>query len=504
MPITAKILETAKSDPERPALVEGDRTVTYAEIAQSGAIYDSLNAAVKSNRLAAAASNFTNSLRVAVCLSSALEAAYLVASLAGFDVVTLVLDPKWPLEHRANAAEQGGMQVVVTDDEVFAVAIAESLKIPVLSFSEIATNAKSLSEPKVRGSNEPFLLIFTSGTTDLPKGFYRTRNSWRYNVEISKRYLFAESGIKTIAPGPISYSLTLYALIETLATGGTLHLQSEFNVRACYRSIVEEEIPRLVCVPAILTALTEYADTVGLHLNELKYAVVGGAALNPKTRNQFEKVAPNAKLLSYYGAAEIGFIGYSMGSEMLTPFEGVELSIRKYDATGEPKTPAAELETGELGSLYVRVPSQADRYVTVEAPGGLVTQADGWATVHDQAYKQSDGFVLMGRSGEIANTGGHKVSLMQVDAALENATGHPAVAVAIKHEKLGEKVVAVVESSDPLTKKEILQRLREILPPQFVPQQLYRAEKLPRTAGGKIRREETRQWLQQGKYQRLI
>jgi long-chain acyl-CoA synthetase len=72
-------------------------------------------------------------------------------------------------------------------------------------------------------ASEPFLMLFSSGTTSNPKAFIKTRQQYRDNVAVSSAHLEPLPDVASLAPGPVSYSLTLYAVVESLATGGSVH-----------------------------------------------------------------------------------------------------------------------------------------------------------------------------------------------------------------------------------------------------------------------------------------
>lgn len=508
MPFTGTVMDTARRHPDRVAIAERDRRVTYGELVDmSPIVFAGVRAALRRQHSSAEGVDAPVDLRglplIAICVESALDVATLTAVLAGYGVVTTVMDPRWPAEHRIRAVRSGGARLVVTEDATFAEELTEAgWTGTVLTPAELLDEGRgALSAgdvpipPQVRDATEPFCLIFTSGTTDLPKGFLRTRQSWRVNMRVSEEYLYASPGVKTIAPGPLAYSLTLYALVETLGTAGSMWLQSRFDPIGVAQTIDETSVKRLVAVPAVLPALAAAARRRDSTLPSLRHVVVGGANLSAAVRQAFEEAVPSASVLCYYGAGEIGFIGVSRSGEgnVLEPIRGVELSVRN-DA-GE------EVSPGELGQLFVRVASQGDRYIT--AGGDPITGPDGWSTVNDMARFRDGTLTLEGRAGDIAVTGGHKVSLLQIERVLHGFPGCESATVVTQPDAvLGERLVAVVEAPAP-DKSMLLEHLSAHLAPQFVPHRFVEAANLPRTVGGKIRRGQVREELAAGRYRRL-
>lgn len=540
MPFTQKILETAQSHPNRVAIADSSDSLSYRDLVlKSPELYAAIEfllASIENNEglLKGPGAKTKNSKLPAeivgipvimISLERALEAASLVAMLAGYKTISSVLDPSWPLNHRTRSVWESGAKVLITDDEEFVEELHKNdwhgATVTLTQLNELIENQSNkkakklendvdstkLQKPKMRSGYEPFILIFTSGTTDAPKAFLRTRDSWRVNLGVSRKYLYAGCGMSTIAPGPLAYSLTLYALVEVLGTGGTMWLQSRFDPVEAVNLIDDNYIERLVAVPAVLPAMQIAARRKSSNLLSLKNAVVGGASLSHRIREDFKKVAKNCEILSYYGAAEIGFIAYSTGDngDLLNLFDGVEVQVR--DPEGQ------NLSDGELGTLFVRVASQGDQYISAannsKTEKLLITGADGWATVNDQARLVNGRLSLAGRAGDIAVTGGHNVSLAQIDRAAENTPDlEVAIAVAVPDKFMGTIIALVIEtgkqSANLPNKNIILSSLKEALAPQFVPKRIYLAKEIPRTVGGKLRRTETLKELLDNKYERML
>src|SRR5699024_7479708 len=151
--------------------------------------------------------------------------------------------------------------------------------------------------PAARPASEPFLMLFSSGTTSNPKAFIKTRQQYRDNVAVSSAHLEPLPGVATLAPGPVSYSLTLYAIIESLApgpvsysltlyaiieslaTGGSVHVADVFDPFTIGSRIAAESITRIVAVPAVVKALAEAADRSRERFRGLELVVTGGANL---------------------------------------------------------------------------------------------------------------------------------------------------------------------------------------------------------------------------------
>ncbi|MCG7303810.1 fatty acid--CoA ligase family protein [Pseudoglutamicibacter albus] len=581
MPITRSIHATAAKHPERPAITTSNRSLTYRElvresrhtIAAASWLHRkvrletqpttrraaSVGAAAVAGRTGSAGKAELAARPVtAVCTASAFAAARIMAALAGTDHIFAAIDPRWPAEHQRNIVLAAGIGVVIVDDTQAATTLRSSLgtdwggvicTMPefrnlehtaatdsgeagdsttgdgAAGVADVAERRPDTSRP----DSEPFLMLFSSGTTAAPKAFLKTRGQYRANLAVSKRHLGLGPGVVTFAPGPFAYSLTLYAAVETLATGGTIHLASNtdtLTLAGLGERVARENITRIVTVPAMLRGIITQATRTPEQFADLDLIVVGGADLPENLRNELAAVLPHTELISYYGAAEIGFIGQGIPDHpgWHEVYDGVEVQIRSED--GEP------MPDGELGTIWVRAASCSDGYVVGGGPmdggGAGSDNADGsasrlldehgWASVGDQGrVRIVDGrqqVQVVGRAGDTINTGGHKVALPEVTRAYAGLTvdgqAFEAVAVGLPDATLGTVLALAVEDSglgtggggarvNPrLTKAALREWGRARLAPQFVPAQYYVVSRIPRTVGGKVKTAELAELLRSG------
>nr|WP_209044057.1 fatty acid--CoA ligase family protein [Brevibacterium marinum] len=527
------ILDVAGRDTEQLALVGAEESLTYSELVEDSrrmfAVVDELHRAQADPPTSAPE---TDGIPItAISTTSAFHTSRIIAGLAGFRAVSAAIDPRWPLAHQLGVIRTTGIGLVISDSPALAEALAASdWTGTVISFADFRAReaavvadasahpacANSAPAPTVRDAAEPFLMLFSSGTTSSPKAFIKTRQQYRDNVAVSAAHLDPLPGVATLAPGPVSYSLTLYAVIESLATGGSVHVADEFDPITMGRRIAAEAITRVVAVPAVVRALAEAARRDPERFLGLDLVVTGGANLPASIRERLGEILPSTRLISYYGAAEIGFIGDSRDGDgtWITIYPSIGAQIRSESGRQVPE--------GELGTLWIRAAACSYGYVT-GTTDAVLRGADGWATVDDQGRIENGMLQLAGRAGDIAITGGHKVSLPEVERAFETYANLGEVcAIAIDDTSLGSIIALVIEggASAPESgpgasgtgsgtsesgpgKTALIAHARDRLASQFVPRRIYRLERLPRTVGGKIRRAETVDLIMDGQGQRL-
>lgn len=483
MPITRTVLDEARLHPGRTAIAVPEATLDYATLLEGGRrTWAAVQRAVSGSPMMPVPEAQGLPV-VGVSLTRAFHTARIVAALAGYPVISAVLDPRWPIDHQAAVIVRAGMSVVLGQSAELAAALGErgwpGRFLTLEQFLALEEETPPAEPPTVRSGAEPFLLLFSSGTTRAPKAFMKTRYQYRQNFAVSSAHLEPLPAEATLAPGPVSYSLTLYALIESLASGGSIHLADRIDPLTALRRIRTQNITRIVAVPALLRGLLA-AERHSPALAGVRLVVTGGANLSKATREEFARSAPQARLISYYGAAEIGFIGDSRSGDGTTLDIYPEVQVRVGDDPGHP------LPEGELGTIWVRAAAASDDYVAGTSDEHL--QKDGWASVHDQGRLVAGRLHLAGRAGDIAVTGGHKVSLTDVERAFDGMPGLGAVcALALPHPELGSVIALVAEGPGP-DRQELQARARDSLAPQFVPRRWFRVPALDRTVGGKVRR----------------
>lgn len=505
VPLTGTVLRTAQQYPDRVAIGAGGQQLGYAElVADSRRAFAAVAHLHAAQHDPPAPARETGGIPVtAVSLTSAFHTGRILAGLAGYRAVSAAIDPRWPLEHQVGVVMGVGIGVVISDSEELHAALRAAgwggSVITLDDFVRLENDVAPADPPAVRDGDEPFLLLFSSGTTRHPKAFLKTRGQYRANFAVSSAHLEPLPGAATLAPGPVSYSLTLYALIECLASGGSAYLADSFDPIAAGSLIREHAISRVVAVPAIVSSLAVAARREPARFGSLELIVTGGANLSTVVRGAIAEALPRVRVISYYGAAEIGFIGDSRDGDgtLIDVYDGVAASIRRGDGseiTGDD----------ELGTLWIRAAACSDGYIAGTADEELV-DANGWATVHDQARWSAGRLHLVGRAGDVIVTGGHKVSLAEVERAFEGAPGigascaislpdarRGAIVALVVEPAPGTATAATAEAGRPRVDRTALVAIaRQRLAPQFVPRRWFRVATLPRTVGGKIRREAT-------------
>ncbi len=346
-----------------------------------------------------------------------------------------------------------------------------------------------------------FLYGFTSGTTSLPKAFTRSRESWRRSFEAGTDYFGLTRHDRTLAPGPLSSSLTLYALAESLHAGATFVTLPEFDLAAALACVADREITRLVLVPTMLRLLSERGLAGGVNGRALTRIVSAGARLDPATLAAARRFAPNATIQQYYGAAELSFIaawtlrpGDAPGANATAvgrALPGVSLSIR--DEAGR------ELPRNEPGAIFVRSDLVSNGYAWGD--DGAAFRRDGdWCTVGDLGFlDQDDVLHFLNRRLDMIVTSGRNVYPQEVEAALQQLPGVASViAVGVPDARRGARLVVAVLGSPEVDAATLRRASAASLAEAKRPRSYYRLTALPLAPTGKLSRHLLARWITEG------
>ncbi|WP_347107451.1 AMP-binding protein [Paenarthrobacter sp. S56] len=343
-----------------------------------------------------------------------------------------------------------------------------------------------------------FLVGLTSGTTSVPKAFTRSRRSWQASFEASIEFFGLSRDDHTLAPGPLSASLNLYALSECLYAGSTFHALESFDVGDAHCAIVHHGITRLVLAPTMLRLLSERGLAGDVDASGIRSIVCAGSKLDGRTLEAARRWAPRAVIYEYYGASELSFVSGTRlgagepldigGTGIGRPFPGVDVRILDDDGR--------ILADGQHGNISVQSDMVSNGYLWGD-DGHALRCLDGWYTVGDQGFLRDGVLHILGRRSDMIITSGKNVYPHEVELALASVPGiEAAVAVGAPDDLRGERVVAgIVPAYGAVTATQLRTGLDGLLARDKWPLQFYVMAALPMTDRGKISRKVLLDWI---------
>jgi long-chain acyl-CoA synthetase len=370
--------------------------------------------------------------------------------------VPVIRDPAWP-------ADVAHRQI-----ELAARAASEQAGAQDVGWAGVEVVGQPWPEWDPEAAGPSLMVLPTSGSSATPRLVVRTARSWQDSLDPFTAVTGIGPGDVVWAPGGPSSTLTLFAVWHALARGLPVIAGGRWR-GAVAAGPAAREATAVQCVPAVLADVVA-AGEAGL-LPSLRVAVVAGAALPAGLRRRAE--ACGMSVVEYYGATELSFVAVDTDGTGLRPFPGVEVDVRPD------------------GTVWVRSPYLALRYLDPASTGPLRQDDAGWAGVGDLGSLGADGALdLRGRGEDSVSVGGHVVLVADVEAVLGAVEGvAEVVCLGEPHARLGERVVVAVRpvgGADPVPAMRLAARTQ--LPSPARPVRYVVLNELPRTSGGKIAR----------------
>jgi acyl-CoA synthetase (AMP-forming)/AMP-acid ligase II/thioesterase domain-containing protein/acyl carrier protein len=366
----------------------------------------------------------------------------------------------------------------------------------VSSFDEIGLQQigpVARERPAAEVTAQSWAAIFkTSGTTGRSKRVPVTHENLIEMARKMERWLTLGPADRAACIMPIYYNAGFKAtLLVPLLIGCSVALPESPSANDFERWVDDLRPTWLTSAPPFLQAIAEKLDGTRASMpgHALRFVLSTASYLPDTTRRQLEELLA-IPVVEFYGMCEAGMVTAPAfppdeprrGSVGRIP-EG-ELAIRGDD--GSVRRP------GQIGQVMLRGPSVTPGYLFDDIEGVPSGLQDGWLATGDLGTVDADGFLtIAGRSKEIINRGGEKISPYDVEKALLQ---HPAVreaaAFAVPHPRLGENVGAavVLHRGTKATSTELIDFIYDRLAPFQMPRHVHLVESLPVGATGKISR----------------
>lgn len=298
---------------------------------------------------------------------------------------------------------------------------------------------------------DPALIVFTAGTTGLPKGATLAHRSWiatlHQTLAVSRRLPHAladdDPGFVSMLTGPLFHIGGLHALGSALLGGGKLvFLDGKFDPGRVLELIEREGVEVWGAIPTMTLRVLDHPSLPERDVSSLRSIPLGGAPVSQELLERLQLAFPNTrrKVTNVYGMTETsGTVARASGT-VIHEFPGT---------TGKP-LPAVELVIDEpdedgVGELLVRTPGQMLGYWNDPEETAKVIDPAGFVHTGDLGRIEDGRLYITGRSKDIVIRGGENIAAPHVEGVLLQ---HPDVAdvavVGLPHADLGEEVAAAV------------------------------------------------------------
>ena len=476
-----------RNENDKVALVDGDNSHSYSEIN------------LRINRFATGLLNGETDLeeeRIAFFIPASLDYVTTMHGIwraGGIAVPLNVASAVTELDHYLTCASVTRM-VAYDEHQESLRELCDSLNIQLLSVEDIlADEASKLPEilPERRA-----MILFTSGTTNKPKGVVSTHKTISAQITtLIKAWAWKEDDIIPLFL-PLHH---IHGIINILCcglwAGATVHMFAKFDIPRISNQVVDGTFNLFMAVPTIYVKLIQYFDTIDPDhvqricdgFGKMRLNISGSAACPVKLFNQWQELTDQV-LLERYGMTEIGmgisnpYDGERRAGCVGQPLPGVEALL--FDEEDMPIN-----EEGIPGEIRVKGDNVFLEYWDNEQ-ATKESFKDGWFCTGDIAVVENGYYRIMGRSSvDIIKSGGYKLSALEIEGVLLTQEDIIEVAViGVEDDTWGEAVTAfiVVRDGSELNYDTLKSWCDGKMSSYKIPKAIKVIETLPKNAMGKV------------------
>ncbi|MGI5373052.1 acyl-CoA synthetase [Streptomyces sp. CA-251387] len=478
---------SARRTPARVAVDYHDRSWTYEE----------LDEAVSRTASVLLGQGLTPGDRVGAYghNSDAYLIAFLACARAG--LVHVPVNQNLTGDDLAYIVGQSGSSLVLTDPDL-ADRLPDDVRTVPLRDADDSLLARQVTAPAYDGpearSEDLVQLLYTSGTTALPKGAMMTHRALVHEYLSAITALDLSAGDRPVHSLPLYHSAQMHVfLLPYLAVGATNTILDAPDGDRLFDLIETGRADSLFAPPTVWIGLAGRPDFTTRDLDGLRKAYYGASIMPVPVLERLRERWPKLAFYNCFGQSEIGPLAM-----VLAPDEHkgrmdscgrtvLFVDARVVDEKGE------DVPDGTPGEIVYRSPQLCEGYwdkpeETAEA------FRDGWFHSGDLAVRDPHGYyTIVDRVKDVINSGGVLVASRQVEDALYTHEGvAEAAVIGLPDERWIEAVTAVVVPRGEVTEAELIEHARDKLAHFKAPKRVVFVDGLPRNASGKILKRELR------------
>lgn len=489
--IHASLERAATQLGDRDALLCGDDRWSYRDLAL-------MSTALAGHLVAAGVGRGD---RVALMTTNRVEFIATVHAVSKVGAAAVLLSPAWKVAEVRHAVELTGPRHAVADGDAVGILAGQLGPDRVLDLDDRpvdeAAVGSALGEPGDPLPDDEAVLVFSSGTTGLPKAVRHTHRSIGVATEHWVQALGLGADDRFQVATPPSHILGLLNLLAAVSAGATVRLHRRFDLEEVLSRIAGERMTLEMAVAPIALALANHPRLEEYDLSSLRYIMWGATPVSESVAKVVTE-RTGVRWLPAYGASEVPVIA---ANPVTRPDEW------RLDSAGLPPTGiqlrVADLESGDvldsggIGEIQVKSPSVMAGYLPDAANADAFT--DGWYRTGDVGWLEPGGWVhLTDRSKEMIKVSGFQVAPAELEAVL---LGHPAVldcaVFGVADERAGEVPAAAVllAPGSEVGGEELQALVADTLANYKRLHHLVVVEEIPRLPSGKVLRRTLRdQW----------
>ncbi|QIL81347.1 AMP-binding protein [Diaphorobacter sp. HDW4A] len=346
-------------------------------------------------------------------------------------------------------------------------------------------------------SDEPALIMYTSGTTGVPKGVLLSHANLLANAAATTEAHQLNASDRVMVSLPLYHiNALVVALITPLFHGGSLVMAPKFSAKTFWADVCRFECTWINVVPTIIAyLLNDEADNESNNdgardLSRLRFCRSASAALAPEHHRAFE-ARFGLGIIETMGLTETAAPSFS---------NPLDANARRVGSVGQPTGALAAimdidgrfLPAGERGEIVLQGPNVMLGYYKDPSRTKDAFTSDGWLRTGDIGYQDADGFFYVtGRSKELIIKGGENIAPREIDeAVLKHPKVLDAAAVGVPHPEYGQEIAVylVMRDGAEFDAADLRRHCLVELGNYKCPSRFVQMDELPRGPSGKLQR----------------
>ncbi len=427
---------------DRDAYVDGDRRCSFAQwiAAADGLAAELVDRGVRPGDV------------VALHLPSTIDYAIAYAAVVRAGGVASGINQRLGPREVAAILDRAPPVLAITDQPPALTPAGSSAPIPLMGLDELAlasTRAGLGSARPARAPSDPVVIIWTSGTTGVPKGAWFDHAN--LEAAVASAGVMSAPYDRRLVATPFPHAGYMAKLWEQLAWGScTVVSPTPWTADGMLRSMVDERITVAGGVPTQWAKLLEHPELAAADLSSLRLGLVATAPASPELIERVTDALRCPLVVRYAMTESPSITGTDPGDAPAVlyrtvgrPQAGIEVAL--VDEAG------VEVPAGTVGRVRVRGSCVMRGYWGAPELTAEVLSPDGWLTSSDLGrFDPAGNLVLVGRAGDMYIRGGYNVYPLEVENVLAEHPGVAHVAViGVPAPVIGEIGVAFVVASDP-------------------------------------------------------
>ncbi len=491
MNLADNLIRSAELGPDRPAVRLDDTIVTYRDLRDQSAQVAGL---LRDHGVQPGD-------RVAIMLPNQPEFAVIYYAVMRAGAVAVPMNPLLKAREITHYVADSGARLIFAGldcaEEALAGVASTGTDYVVVDrrFHELVADVVPVVSVVDRASTDTAVILYTSGTTGLPKGAELTHGNLTTNAATVASDLI-QVGVQDVIFGglPLFHSFGQTCGLNTaVRVGACLTLVSRFTPEKALQVMARDRVTIFEGVPTMYVALLGATDRGGYDLSALRVCVSGGAALPVEVLRGFEAEF-GCMILEGYGLSETSPVASFNHPDRVrkpgsigTPIRGVRMRV--VDEKG------AEVAPGTVGEIAIRGDNLMKGYWR-RSDSTAEAIPDGWFRSGDLGTVDADGFFfIVDRKKELIIRGGYNVYPREIEEVLyEHPSIVEAAVIGVPDESLGEEVGAavVLKPAATATVEEIRDFVKAQVAAYKYPRHVWFLPTLPKGPTGKVLKREIR------------